>query len=59
MSGVNINNIADPILDTDAATKQFVANSVADATFDVSDGVTTTTVDAGDTITVQGTANQV
>jgi len=59
MSGVNINNIADPILDTDAATRQFVANSVADATFDVSDGVTTTTIDAGDTITVQGTANQI
>jgi len=59
MSGVNINNIADPILDTDAATKQFVANSIADASFAVSDGATTTTIETNETITIQGTTNQI
>ncbi len=59
VSGVNINNLADPIANSDAATRQFVANSISDATFEISDSETTETIDAGDTIIIQGTTDQI
>jgi hypothetical protein len=58
VSGFNINNLAEPVANSDAATRQFVANSITDATFDITDGSNTDTIDAGDTIAIQGTTNQ-
>ena len=58
VSGFNINNLAEPVANSDAATRQFVANSITDATFDITDGFNTDTIDAGDTIAIQGTTNQ-
>lgn len=59
VSGVNINNLAEPISNSDAATRQFVTSSISNATFDISDSQLSETIDAGDTITVQGTADQI
>lgn len=59
VSGININNLADPIANSDAATKRYVENLVSDATFAVSDGVTNTVIENSDTIVIQGAVDQI
>lgn len=56
---VNIANLADPVANTDATTKQYVDGTVANVSFDISDGSTTQTVVNGETITFLGTVNEV
>ena len=58
-SGVNINNIADPVQGSDAVSLQFLENSISNSTFDITDGFTTDTIDPGDTLRIEGTVNQV
>lgn len=59
VSGVNITNLSDPIEDSDAVTKQFLDNAVSGFTFDVSDSSNTSTIESGDTITIQGTDSEI
>lgn len=56
---VNIANLAAPVANTDAATKQYVDSSVSNTSFDISDGTTTQTVVNGQTITFLGNINEV
>ena len=53
-----INDLADPVQNQDAATKFYVDSLAGNITFNISDGVTSQSIDNGDTITFNGTANQ-
>lgn len=58
LSNVNINYLADPVANSDAATKFYVDSQSGNVNFTVSDGANTQNVFNGDTVTFQGTANQ-
>ena len=52
-----IGNIGAPIADADAATKKYVDDELSASGFSISDGVTTETVEGGDTIEFEGDTN--
>jgi len=52
-----IGNIGTPVADTDAATKAYVDGSLSTSGFSISDGVTTETIEASDTIVFEGATN--
>jgi len=52
-----IGNIGAPIADADAATKKYVDDELSGSGFSISDGVTTETVEGGDTIEFEGDTN--
>lgn len=58
VSNVNINDLAEPVANSDAATKFYVDSLAGNISFSISDGVTSQTIDNGDTITFDGVANQ-
>ena len=53
-----IGNVAEPVANADAATKNYVDSQLSSSGFDITDGVTTETVYPGDTITFSGVANE-
>lgn len=57
-SNVNINYLAEPVANSDAATKFYVDSQSSNVNFTVSDGANTQSVFNGDTLTFLGTANQ-
>lgn len=58
LGNVWINQLQDPVADTDAATKQYVDASAGSVSIGITDGSNVQTVINGDTITLSGTANQ-
>jgi hypothetical protein len=56
---VVISNVADPVANTDAATKAYVLSTLGNSSFAISDGTTTEAVNGGDTIDFDGTTDQI
>jgi fibronectin-binding autotransporter adhesin len=52
-----IGNIGTPVADADAATKKYVDDELSASGFSITDGVTTETVEGGDTIEFEGDTN--
>lgn len=59
VSNVHIGNLAGPVANSDAATKQYVDTMSGNVSFTISDGTTTQTVTNGETINFIGQPNQV
>lgn len=58
VSNVNINNLQEPVANTDAATKFYVDSVSGNVNFDISDGANTQTVVNGQTITFSSVTNE-
>lgn len=58
VSNVNINNLQDPVANSDAATKFYVDSVSSNVSFDITDGVNTQTVVNGQIITFSSVANE-
>jgi len=56
---VVISNVANPVANSDAATKQYVTDQLGNSAFSITDGTTTEAVNGGDTIDFDGTTNQI
>ena len=56
---VVISNVANPVANSDAATKQYVTDQLGNSSFNITDGTTTEAVNGGDTIDFDGTTNQI